>query len=114
MAGETLVEHWLGRAREQLQRLPPFACPPVVETRPANGWLADNLDNIPRAVWLALWPLGLLALVLWYLRGEHDRPIRYRVPSAHKPDREEIISKPSTKVGNEVDDACLRFFTRKS
>ncbi|PSR93852.1 Aldehyde/histidinol dehydrogenase [Coniella lustricola] len=97
MAADTLVEHWLGRAREQLQRLPPFACPPVVETRP-KGWLADSLDRIPHAAWLAIWPLAFLVIVFWYLSGENDKPIRYRVPSPHKPEREEIISKPSTKV----------------
>lgn len=101
MQVDEMFEHWLAQAREQLQRLPyalPFVPPRVEDTPPAaNGWSAGRLDDIPQAAWLAIWPLALLA-IFFYLKGENDQPIRYRVPSPHTPEREEILSNPTIKV----------------
>lgn len=40
----------------------------------------------------------LLLVIVWYFRGEHDQPIRYRVPSPKVPEPKEILQKPSIKV----------------
>lgn len=57
----------------------------------------DSFDNVPIFAWMAFWPL-ILAVVVWYLKGEHDQPIRYRVPSPKVPEPQEILQKPSIKV----------------
>lgn len=46
---------------------------------------------------MVLSPL-LLLVIVWYFRGEHDQPIRYRVPSPKVPEPKEILQKPSIKV----------------
>lgn len=46
---------------------------------------------------MALWPLLLIAILL-YFKGEHDQPIRYRVPSPKVPEPKEFLQKPSIKV----------------
>lgn len=106
MSIEEVLEHWVAQAREQLQRLPyalnlPFTPEPepVEVPRPADGWLSGRFEDVPRFVWLAVWPLALSLLALWfYLTAENDQPIRYRVPSPKTPEREEILSNPSVKV----------------
>lgn len=100
MQFEGVLEHWVAQAREQLQRLPyalSLAPEPVKVPPPADTWLPVRLEDVPKSVWLALWPLALLAF-WFYLKGENDQPIRYRVPSPKTPEREEILSKPSIKV----------------
>lgn len=100
MQAEGFVEHWLAQARDQVQRLQyalPFLPEPVRPVSSADDWLAGRLDDIPKLAWLALWPLALLAVWV-YLKGENDRPIRYRIPSPKTPDREEYLSNPSIKV----------------
>lgn len=102
MRTEETFEHWLAQAREQLQRLPyasalPFLSQHVDKTRPADAWLSGRLDNIPKSIWLAAWPLALLA-IWFYVKGENDQPIRYRVASPKKTEKEEILFNPSIKV----------------
>lgn len=102
MRTEEIFEHWLAQARGQLQRLPyasalPFLSRPVDTPQPADTWLSGRLEDVPKSVWLAVWPLALLAIWL-YLKGENDQPIRYRVASPKKTEREEILSNPSIKV----------------
>lgn len=99
---EEVLEHWVAQAREQLQRLPyalnlPFMPQAVKAARPADSWLSGRLEDVPKFIWLALWPIALLA-IWFYLTGENDQPIRYRVPSPKTPEREEILSNPSVKV----------------
>lgn len=64
---------------------------------PADMYCGNSFDNVPIFVWMALWPLLLVAAVL-YFKGEHDQPIRYRVPSPKVPSSKEILQKPSIKV----------------
>lgn len=64
---------------------------------PADLYCGNSFDNVPIFVWMALWPLLLVAAVL-YFKGEHDQPIRYRVPSPKVPESKEILQKPSIKV----------------
>lgn len=100
MQAEEIFGHWLAQAREQIQRLQyalPFLPEPVETARPADNWLAGRLEDIPKFVWLALWPLALLAIWV-YFKGENDQPIRYRLPSPKTPVREEFLSNPSIKV----------------
>jgi acyl-CoA reductase-like NAD-dependent aldehyde dehydrogenase len=40
----------------------------------------------------------LLLIVVWCFKGEHDQPIRYRVPSPKVPEPKEILQKPNIKV----------------
>lgn len=102
MQVEDIVEHWLAQARQQLQQLP-YAlslCPSteyVDTTRPAGSWLGGRLNDLLKSSWLVIWPLALL-LFLLYWRSENDQPIRYRVPSPRTPEKEELLSNPSTKV----------------
>lgn len=118
-----LLEPWLNQAQEQLQRLPyaslvfPAPPQPVETTQPAGYWFPGKpdsmrLEDIPQAVWLALWPLALL-VIYFYLKGEDDQPIRYRLPSPKMPEREEILSSPTIKVRTSNDHGlgCLHPIT---
>lgn len=64
---------------------------------PADMCCGNSFDNVPIFVWIALWPL-LLVAVVFYFRGEHDQAIRYRVPSPKVPESKEILQKPNIKV----------------
>jgi hypothetical protein len=57
----------------------------------------DSFGSVPILAWMAIWPL-LLLIVVWFVKGEHDQPVRYRVPSPKVPEPEEILQKPSIKV----------------
>lgn len=102
MPFQEFLEHWAAQAREQLQRLPyatnlPFMPEPVKATPAADSWLSGRLEDLPRSILVAVWPLALL--VVWYfVLGENDQPIRYRVPSPKSPEREEILPNPTVKV----------------
>lgn len=99
---EDTFEHWLAQARAQLQRLPyalsVFSPAPVKPTGLFDRWVSGSrLDDVPKALWLAIWPLALL-LVLFYLKGENGELVRYRVPPPQTPAREEILANPNVKV----------------
>lgn len=64
---------------------------------PADITCGNSFDNVPIFVWMVLSPLLLIA-VIFYFKGEHDQPIRYRVPSPKVPEPKEILKKPSIKV----------------
>lgn len=57
----------------------------------------NSFDNVPIFVWMILSPLLLIAVV-FYFKGEHDQPIRYRLPSPKVPETKEILQKPNIKV----------------
>ncbi|ROW10570.1 hypothetical protein VMCG_01912 [Cytospora schulzeri] len=85
MQPEGFFEQWLAYARTQLQQLP--------------------LDNVPLFAWTALWPLVLLA-VFFYVKSEHDEPIRYRVPSPKVPEPKKILENPAIKVSGTTAIQC--------
>lgn len=105
-------EHWLAQARTHA--LSVFSSvEPVKPTRPIYSWLGDKwlgdnwlgdnkwlgarLDHVPKYLWLAIWPLALLA-ILFYLKGESGELVRYRVRSPKAPDKEETLKNPTVKV----------------
>lgn len=97
MSYKETLDHWL----LQLQQVPYVKAllPDRVEpTPPANTWLGGRLDHVPSSVWLALALLVLLVVWWFFLKGENDRPIRYRVPSPKLPEKEELLSNPTVKV----------------
>lgn len=97
MSIQETLEPWLVK----LQQIPYVKAllPDRVEpTPPANTWLGSRLDGVPRSVWVAVWPLALLAVWWLFLKGENDKPVRYRVPSPKLPDKDEFLSNPSIKV----------------
>ena len=69
----------------------------MVVLGPTDMYGGYRSANVPVFAWTALWPLVLLA-VWFYVKGEHDAPIRYRVPSPKVPEPKEILSEPSIKV----------------
>lgn len=74
------------------------AVPPLRPSwTPADICCGNSFDNVPIFVWTALLPL-LLIVVVFYFKGEHDQPIRYRVPSPTVPEPKEILQKPNIKV----------------
>lgn len=102
MQAQDFFEQWLAQAQARL-REPPYV-QPLHRDRPWPTWRAsadlccgDSFDNVPVFAWMALWPLLLIAVVL-YFKGEHDQPIRYRVPSPKVPEPKEFLQKPSIKV----------------
>ncbi|KAG6367298.1 hypothetical protein INS49_001485 [Diaporthe citri] len=77
MQARDFFDQWLAQAQARL-REPPF-------------------DNAQIFVWMILCPLLLIAVV-FYFKGEHDQPIRYRVPEPKVPEPKEILQKPNIKV----------------
>lgn len=102
MQVEAVFEHWLAQARAQLQRLPHAlsalsSAGHVKPTRLTDNWVGGRFDDIPKDIWLAIWPLALL-VVFFFLKGENGELVRYRVPSPKASAKEEILTNPTIKV----------------
>ncbi|KAK7743935.1 Meiotic Sister-Chromatid recombination aldehyde dehydrogenase [Cytospora paraplurivora] len=65
----------------------------------------DLLDKVSVTAWTALWPLVLLA-VWFYVKREHDEPIRYQIAPPKVPEPKEILSNPSVKVSGTTAVQC--------
>lgn len=54
--------------------------------------------DFPSYVWTAVWTLLGVGAVWVLLTRENDEPIRYKVPPAKLPEKQEILERPDIKV----------------